>query len=187
MKPIVLTIALAAIFAACGPKDSDSAVPRRTAYARVAEYPDSTRNIVVGPLALEANAGAEIAETTPGWCDINYPLYGASIHLTARHFGDSAALDAAVANREERIALNLGDNTAEQIEFANKAGFNCLVVRTLAADPVPVQFLAVGPHDTMLAGSVAFAGKCEPYDSVAPIIDALYAHTLTLLHSLAPK
>lgn len=187
MKTPVLFLLLAAVCVACGPKDGGTAVPRRTAYARVAEYPDSTRAIVVGPLAMQVNSGAEVSAAVDGWCDVSYPLYGAAIHLTARRFADSAALDAAVANREERMALNLGDNTAEQTEFVNAAGFSCLVVRTLAADPVPVQFLAVGPGGDMLAGSVAFAGRCEPYDSVAPMVDALYAHTMYLLHSLAPK
>lgn len=187
MKNLLILIAFAVALAACGPKDAGTAVPRRTAYARVAEYPDSTRTIDVGPLSMLVNSYAEVTETAPGWADVSYPLYGAAIHLTARHFADRAELDAAIDNREERIALNLGDNTAEQTEFVNKADFSCLVVRTLAADPVPVQFLAVGPRGDMLSGSVAFFGRTEPYDSVAPMVDALYAHTLALLHSLDTK
>lgn len=187
MKPLFLLIILSIFTASCGHREADTAVPRRTAYARVAEYPDSTRSIGVGGLEMQVNAGASLSSPMQGWCDISYPLYGAAIHLTARHFADRKDLDEAVANREERIGLNLGENAAEQTEFTNAAGFSCLVVRTLAADPVPVQFLAVGPGGDMLSGSVAFTGRTEPYDSVAPMVEALYAHTITLLHSLETK
>lgn len=181
MKSLVTAAAAAAmVMAACS--QSQPPVPRRTAYPRIEPYSDSVVTAAVGPVGFSIRAEADTAVQRPGWLDISYPRYNAITMLTVRRFGSRAELDAALANRMQRISLNLGDRTAASEEFTNGAGFICRLIVSLDGGPTPVQMIAcdTAAH-ILISGASVIDGPAEPADSVAPAVDALAADARKIL------
>ncbi|MCM1292501.1 MAG: hypothetical protein NC111_01080 [Bacteroides sp.] len=167
------------VVSAChGGMDTQGPVPRPTAYPRVATL-DSNYVATKLPAGFEANAGAvvrEIADKTGSdrrtiWADIDYPSYGATLHCT---FIPTTEADhmAVMANRTERMSLNLGDNVATSTELSNPQGFNTVVLTSTAPMLTPLQFLADGPG-WVISGALTFNESEVDMDSVKPLIDAV--------------
>ena len=107
MRPLIPLIALTAALLATGcNRQSETPVPKRTAYPRIESYGDSTRMLRLGGMEFAVNAQAEVSSPRDGWLDITYPRYGASFHITARHFDSAEALAEAIENRTVRLSLN---------------------------------------------------------------------------------
>jgi len=174
---------MVATAAGCSRSD-DSAVPRRTAYPRIELYADSTVKADIGGLSFDINAGADTAALREGWLDISYPRYNATIHVTVRRLDIPDGLLKAIANREQRISLNLGDRTALASDFENTAGFTCRTVTSLDGGPTPVQFVAYRSDGYLVSGTAVIEGPAEPADSIAPVVRALVADAEILLKSL---
>lgn len=181
VKALLAAALLAVVASACGGGEENS-VPRRRAYARVDTYPAEYRAVEVGGIPLEINTSAAAASPREGWLDVRYPRYGATLHLAVAR-PDAAALDQAVANRRQRMSLNLGGATAEQTTLAGDS-YVCELLVSRDAVATPVQLLAVGADGTLVSGAAVIAGRTEPVDSLRPVVEALRADALHLLMHL---
>ena len=103
-KYIIILFILLVGMSSCRHKDSN-VTPRRYAYPRIEAYDSTYRRLTVGPVSIEVNAAAATSSPKDGWLDIYYPRYGATVYLSATHTDD---LPRAIANRRQRISLNLG-------------------------------------------------------------------------------
>lgn len=178
----IILILLAAT-AACSRND-DSAVPRRTAYPRLELYADSTVTAGIGGVSFDINAGADTATPRDGWLDIAYPRYNAVIHVTVRRLASAEELEEAIANRAQRMSLNLGERTAMASDFENEAGFTCSTLTSLDGGPTPMQFMAYRVDGSFISGVADITGPSEPADSIGPTVRALAADAEILLKSL---
>lgn len=181
VKAVLAAALLAVVASACGGGEENS-VPRRRAYARVDTYPAEYRAVEVGGIPLEINTSAAAASPREGWLDVRYTRYGATLHLAVAR-PDAAARDQAVANRRQRMSLNLGGATAEQTTLAGDT-YMCELLVSRDAVATPVQLLAVGADGTLVSGAAVIAGRTEPVDSLRPVVDALRADALHLLMHL---
>lgn len=179
---IATALCAALMLAACGNHDSTAPLPR--AYPRIELYPDTTVGIQLQGLRFDVNGCAATDSPRPGWLDISYPRYRATIHITARHLAAPDSLAAAIEARAERMALNLGESHAELVEFDNEAGFRCRILTSTDGGPVPVQFLAVRPDGALLSGTAVLHGANLPADSISPVVRALARDATSLLQSL---
>lgn len=174
IMPLLLT---AGALAGCGDGHSrHNAVPRPQAYARLQLYDSVYAAVDSLPLHWEMNAAtlSSIRRNAPAnvWLDIDYPLYQGVANITFIHLPDSAEMARTVANRTERMALNLGGNPAEEYSFATEAGFAVSLLEARAA--VPVQFIAVG-RQWVVSGTFTFCHAPQSYDSVMPVVRAVTA------------
>lgn len=181
MKPTVILalMALTAVAAGCGGK-GDKPVPRPQAYPRVEVYSDGYVAADSLPAGFEMARGTVVADVKPSadgrslWANINYPLYDATLHLTfTRVDGDDDMMEV-TDNRLQRMAMNLGDNSAEEITLTNDAGYNAVVLKSHGRVPTPVQFVSASPS-MVVSGAVRFSRENLNPDSLAPVVDALTA------------
>lgn len=131
------------------------------------------------PAGFLVNAQAEIADVTPPgqstrvrWIDVNYPAYDATLHCTFTPVDGDEQRNAVVANRMERMMLNIGDNFAEQTELVSAGGFSSTILQTSTRVPTPVQFLSVG-QSWVVSGALQFNADFVDTDSVMPILQAV--------------
>lgn len=173
------------LIVACGNRESDrpTAVPRPYAYPRFIPYPDSSVSVLVGAIRLDVNAAATAIIDDKGHADIQYPLYGGTIMLSVNENSDDSGLASALANRRERIALNLGGHIARTDRFTNSEGYECELVVSPETALTPVQFVAVGPDRTMISGAAVLSAPGSA-DSIAPVVEALEHDVFTLLKSI---
>lgn len=185
MRPLIPLIALTAALLATGcNRQSETPVPKRTAYPRIESYGDSTRMLRLGGMEFAVNAQAEVSSPRDGWLDITYPRYGASFHITARHFDSAEALAEAIENRTVRISLNLGDRQAVSTEFITPTAFTAIMLSSLDGGSSPVHFMAYNTDGYMLSGSAVLTGVAEPVDSIAPVVEGLTADAERILRSI---
>ncbi len=171
----------------CGGSDSRHAIPRRTAYPRP-QLPDTVLTACEkAPLHFEINAEANAATPREGWLDINYPMLGATVHVT---FTETTAegIDEIRHNRMERLMLNSSDRPSTHSEFTNPAGFDVLISETDGA-ATPLQFLATDSRRWVVSGAVYFsdpdAGASS--DSIRPMVDALRRDIIKAMTNLSEK
>lgn len=180
---VIAVMTLAAVLTFGCSRNSDSPIPKRTAYPRLYLYPDSTVRATLDGLAFDIKAAADTMRSREGWLDIAYPRYNAVIHLSVRHISSADDLNDAVANRMQRIGLNLGERDAIVSDFVNPDGFTCRTVTSTDGAPVPVQFLAYSA-ERLLSGAATIHGPAAPADSIAPTVRVLAADIDILLESL---
>lgn len=181
VKALLAAALLTVVASACGEREENT-MPRRRAYARVDTYPAEYRAVEVGGIPLEINTSTAAASPREGWLDVRYPRYGATLHVAVAR-PDAAALDQAVANRRQRMSLNLGGATAEQTTLAGDS-YVCELLVSRDAVATPVQLLAVGADGTLVSGAAVIAGRTEPVDSLRPVVEALRDDALHLLMHL---
>lgn len=180
MKNYLLIISiLIAVMSSCRQKEGD-VTPRRYAYPRIDAYDSIYRRVGLGPVSIEVNASATTSSSKDGWLDIHYPRYGATIYLSASHTDD---LPAAIANRRQRISLNLGGAKAATHNFVS-GDFDCEVIESVDAGATPVQLLAVSPKGLVISGSANISGSTTPADSIRPIVSALTRDAMQILLSI---
>lgn len=159
---------------ACTERQGGVSVPKPRGYARI-ELCDSVYQPVTGvSLRLEVNRSAVVThDDSKGWVDVAYPAYGGVLHLTVKHIADSADLASTLAQRYERMMLNLGDNSAEQIEItATKSGAVTTMLASQGTVLTPLQILSVC-RGVVVSGAFSFNHRPESADSVAPIVAAV--------------
>ncbi len=177
-----LALMLALSAASC--RDDNSAVPRRYAYPRVAPCDTTVVSARLGDFRIQINADADTTMPASNWLNIIYPHYGVTVHLSANSFDNNSALQAAIANRRQRMELNFGATPAEAISFNNGAGISCTIAGSPDAGSAPVYITAVNPHNrSMLSGAAVFAGPTTPVDSVEPVYRIVYSHLLEMLET----
>lgn len=162
------------ILTACGER-KPVATPKPTAYARIALYDTTYAPVEGAPVNFEANSAVsrhlEPARDNDLWLDLGYPAYKGSLHITFSAAADSAKAAEVVANRSERMALNLGDNSAEQTTL-EAGGFTTTVIATTGRTLTPVQFVSVGPG-WVISGAFTLEREPTSGDSISPVIEAV--------------
>lgn len=170
--------------------------PRRTAYPRINVPEASYFAIDSLPLVLEANvaANAEISKRTNEnvWLDVTYPDLNAVIYITVSDAATPGQMAEIIANRSERIALNLSGNPTESCEFTTDDGSEAQLIIDRHGSSTPVHFLAAFPanneeydtgmrknntkphHGVVLSGTAFVESNATAAsDSIAPVIDLL--------------
>lgn len=176
---VVLTLMAILVLSSCK-QENNEVFPRRYAYPRVEAYDTVYTRVALGPVDILVNAGAESVSPRVGWLNVSYPRYGATIHLSATRTDNPAE---AIANRRQRISLNLGGATAVTHRFSN-GDFECLVVESADAGTTPVQMLAVSDRGVIVSGTASLSGRTSPADSIRPIVKALSRDAVKMLLSI---
>lgn len=166
------------------------ATPRPTAYPRIALHDSSFTAVALPRISLQVSTSAIASlheKENATWIDINYPNYNATIHATYTPV-DNTTLNATLANRSERIALDLGDTTFENISINNPDGTSANIYATRNNMVTPLMFLATDHKSWILSGAVAFDGTSTiNYDSVAPIVNTLQRDLIHTLQNLSQQ
>lgn len=169
MRPAV-GMALALALLSCG-RGSDVPVPREVAYPRVVEYDTAYVAVDSLPVKIYVNKDAVVARPRPGWIDVVYTEYSATVHITVTPVADVGGREAAMLNRMERMALNVGTAALVRERFVSDGGLEGVVL--VAGEPVstPVQFVAADDR-YVVSGAAFFSGwtPATSADSVAPMV-----------------
>lgn len=195
MRNFVIISAICCLLTACGGKDATDAVapavPRRHAYPRI-ELPDSAFAYVEGDVsglsvAVNKAATAELRRADndkSSFIDVDYPQLNSRIYFTITPV-DAATVGDVIANRMERVNLNLGGADAELIEFDSPAGFENKVITARGDISTPVQFIATDGSSAVVSG-VAFVRDASPAtaDSIAPVVEMLRRDVIHALKTL---
>lgn len=181
MKRLPLLAAAMLIIASSCADTSNRPMPRRTAFPRVNLYDTTYTSVRVNDVTLTVNAQATTTYPRHEWVDVAYPRYGATMHLSVIKV-NAAEMPHAIDNRLQRIALNLGDATAEQFDFETDT-YVCRLIVAPEAGQTPVQLLATN-NNTIISGTAVFSGSTTPVDSIRPIVDAIANDALYLLRNL---
>ncbi|MDE6311674.1 MAG: hypothetical protein K2L96_07665 [Muribaculaceae bacterium] len=177
---------LALLTTGCGGDMEDStAVPRRRAYPRMAFEGDSTgRTMVLDGLRMRINSATTVRTDSlrRGWADVEYPAgLGATMYLSVTRPESPAE---AVANRRQRISLNLGDAPARAEEFINGPWACTLVYSDRAGLTTPVQILATHADGRLLSGAAVLHAPGSDADSIRPLVELLREDARRLLLNL---
>lgn len=190
---VLMLLAVIVLTAMCGcGRKGDRPVPRPQAYPRI-EFPDSVYvPVEVGGVTMLFNDATEIHESPSGamkgaWIDVRYKcLTTPELYLTLTQSDDSVELDLALDNRRERMALNLGQDSAELVELTSRGGWNCQLVVARASATTPVQLLAWKDGE-MLSGALVVnvpdSLRADPA-YIAPVVEGVERDMLTLLKNL---
>ncbi|MDE6277519.1 MAG: hypothetical protein K2M06_05355 [Muribaculaceae bacterium] len=174
-----------AVLTGCSGGDDSTAVPRRRAYPRLWVEADTCgRAAELGGVEMRINRAATFRHDSlrADWADIEYPAaLGATFHLSLTCPG---SLPEAVANRRQRMALNLGDAPARSEEFHSGPWACTLVFSDRAGLTTPVQILASNADGRLLSGAVALKAPGTDADSIRPLLELLRDDARTLLLSL---
>ena len=195
MRSILLLTLIAIALASCtGSHENSSgtqaAIPRRHAYPRIA-LPDSAFTAIEAKdVTLQVNSAvADSIATRNGdngaqFIDIRYPEQHSAVYITITPVSASS-IAGVIANRMERVGLNLGGSDAEMIDFDNNAGFESKMFVTRADISTPVQFVSTDGRDIVVSG-VAFIADAskEHADSLSPVTAMLRRDILHLLKTL---
>lgn len=178
---LLIIAALGCLAAACS-RTAPAPTPRPYGYQRVEIYPALYRKEPLpfggDSIAVNASAIMEPGEKS-GWFNIVYPAYGITVNCTMiENLG--GLLAAPLANRMERMLLNVGTARAEIRQWAGV---------TMVVSPrslrTPVQFLATDSASWMLMGvAVADFPAETDADSIAPVVDAVITDIDVMLRSL---
>ena len=185
IKSLIVAALLAALTCSCGGEADGT--PRPRGFARVEAYADSLTVAELPEVTFEVNAEADRACPRPGWMDVAFPRYGATLHISATRYTSAEDYAEAVRNRSERTSLNLAGRRAEVEEYTNGAGFRVRLTRSLEPSPLPLQFMAADSAGRFVTGAVAFSGAVEPADSVAPAVADMRRQLDVILQTLSPR
>lgn len=181
--------AIAIIIASCSGREGSNPVPKPEAFPRI-EMPDSTFTTVkAGEVDLTVNSGA-VAEVTgkengDTWVTLAYPqVADGGVYLTLSRADGKPDAEAVMANRRERMELNLAGASGIATTLTSAGGWECEMLTSRTALSTPVQILATDGR-TVLSGTLylPLSPGTNP-DSVAPVIDAIDRDMLTLLKNL---
>lgn len=185
---------LGALSAACGGSGDNGrqSVPRPMAYPRIA-VPDSTYvtlNADGVMLTVNENTDVDMSSVDNGtWIDVSYGGYASPrLYLTVTDCPDDAAMTETLANRRERMILNLGSNRYTLTELSTPSGWTCAMAVARTSLTTPVQLLA---HNAtkVLSGALtvtlpdSVSANPDPV-LIAPIVDAAERDILVMLKSL---
>lgn len=200
---ILAVVASSLLIVACRhTSTADRPVPKPEGYPRI-EIPASLYTLTdISGIALHLNTAAIVsrrpssasessavdslvvptATTSATWLDVTYPTFpGSRIYLTLLPIATPSEMDAALANRIERMQLNTGGNPTELIELTSDGGWQCQMAVTRSSLTTPIQILARGDR-RLLSGALYldYPPETQP-DSVAPIVDTVRRD---LIHAL---
>lgn len=176
MMKASIKIALAALLPLCGCNNSGEQVniPRPTAYPRIA-VADSIFDTIPGlALHFEANTSTRVDVKDSKSFDIIYPSYNATLYCSIIPTTATTRQEV-LANREERMALNVGDNKAEIISLSAPSGFSSRIVTCRESAALPVQFIACDDSKWVVTGALFLnnGNTATSSDSIMPILEAV--------------
>lgn len=203
---ILAVVASSLLIPACRhPSTADRPIPKPEGHPRI-EIPAPLYTLThIDGIALHLNSAAivshrpssathtstshptAIPSPSATWLDVTYPTFpGSRIYLTLLPIATPAEMDAAIANRIERMQLNAGSNPTELIELTSDGGWQCRIAVTRSSLTTPIQILARS-NSRLLTGALYlnYPPQTQP-DSVAPIVDTVrrdLIHTLKHLTS----
>lgn len=188
--PLLAPLLVLMLAAACGGGQTDSAaVPKPVAYPRV-DVPDSAYVGVDAPgvtLRVNESADVNVSPSADGaWVDIGYGTFGAPrVYLTLTRCG-AGGMDEVMANRRERMGLNLGGQRYELVELTTPSGWQCEMAVARGSLTTPVQILAHNDRDVLSGAAVVAYPDSLPPDPVAlaPVVDFLARDMLVMLTNL---
>lgn len=186
MKSLCMAVgaALALFLVSCANNADSEAVPRRYAYPRVEAIDTLTQTRKVEGIDITLSRSAQLSTQRPDWLTAHYPSLGATLHLTVMRFKTPAGLDDALANRRQRISLNLGGATAITKNYENGHGFAIEEVTAPEGVTTPVQFIAADASNTLVSGVFTIDGGIAPVDSLRPVVEQIEAEAGRIIESL---
>ncbi len=185
MRAIIFCTIFLLSLSGCIRTSDGGTVPRRYAYPRIADLDSATTQYRTAGLTLNLNAQA-IAETDrDGWITAAYPSLGATLYLSATRPGNTEEMQRAIANRRQRISLNLGGVRTRTDRFATSAGLDCEMAVSYDGTATPVQFIACN-DGKLVSGAFVLSGSTMPADSLRPIIDAIEKEAFAIVNSITP-
>lgn len=178
---------------ACGGDGRGGAVPRPVAYPRLA-VPDSSYVdvAVAGGVTLRVNEGTGVNVSSRDgaeWVDIRYKgVWGdPGVYLTVTE-ARAGEVEDVMANRRERMAMNLGPHRYELTELTSAGGWECMMAVARGSLTTPVQILA-RKEGCVISGALVLTMPAA--DSVAPdpvafapVVDAVERDMMVLMKSL---
>ncbi len=184
---LMVCLAAIALHSCASGGGGDTPVPRPVAYPRITLCDTVYASPAGFPLHFEVNTGATlVADSTASsgqglWFDIRYPSYKATLHCTLTTVGDTAARNAVIQNRVERISLNIADRHTDITDMTNPHGYTARIYRSPYAAVTPLQFLASTQH-SIVSGALMFDTIYQSPDSAMPVIEAIERD---LIHAIA--
>lgn len=187
--PFLLLVALSG----CGNRgDNGTAIPRPVAYPHIEVADSSFRSIDAAGLRLMVNSNATVNQSPRddgAWIDISYPLFSnPQLHLTLTRC-DAGRIEAVLANRREREALNLGGQRYELTELVTPGGWNCTMSVARGSLTTPVQILAYDAS-SVLSGALTLMlpdSLASDPQMAAPIIDMVERDLIVLMKGLGDE
>lgn len=183
-----IVILCVAILCGCNGRQQN-AVPRPVAYPRVQLADtffcklDSAAALVDMLVNTQAKQIVGRHHTDAFWIDLIYDIYnGAVMHLTIQSLS-SAELKGAMANRMQRIEMNVGAGQTQLTELDNGI-FEGIVVKAAAADVTPLQFLATDNKSLLVYGSLEMPSGSGDAEMVSPIVNAVENDMIRMVNSL---
>lgn len=190
---LLLTI-IAGGVSSCKSGEDNTAIPRRHAYPRIEIPIESYSEVDVDGkgLIIAVNEGAiyERRAADDGdakFLDVEYPQFNSTIFYTITPV-EQSTIENVIANRLERIRLNLGDADAELLEFDSPQGFENKVFVSHGDISTPVQFISTDGRKVVVSG-VAFVkdASAATADSIAPIVELLRRDIVHALKEISMK
>lgn len=179
----VIIALYAAIFCACGSRGDQTPTPRPAAYPRSLDPGSEYVAVDSMPIVIEVNSSAIVSRPGDNWLDISYPALNATVHLsiTPVSAGD---IDDIIANRSQRIALNLADAAGAAHDAALESDdFTSTLVVAPDARTTPLQFISTDGQDWVISGAAFFSGV-RPDASVDSLSQAVGYIRRDLIHTL---
>lgn len=184
--PLIAAAMLALLAAACtGGRCRTDAVPRPAAYPRVAAIAAAYHRPDSLPLNIEVNDAAVVSRPGERWLDVAYPTLRATVHITLTPI-TAATVGPALANRSERMALNVAGAARVTEDTAGNGDFTATVITAPEARNTPVQFVATDGSEWVVSGAAFFGSLTPdaPLDSIAPSLAIVARDIDHLLNSL---
>lgn len=189
LRLIFTVMVLCAALSGCSDrKQPTAAVPKPAAYPRIADPGTKYEALDSLPVNFLANTAATVTRPRPDWIDVAYPALGVTIHVSLTRTTPDGIGDV-IANRSERIALNVADVTSTNETAIESDGFTSVIICSPETRSTPLQFLAHDGTGLVISGT-AFFGNVSPdapIDSLSPIVSYVnrdIIHALTNLRHL---
>ena len=190
MLPIWLLAFLCSIVM-CDCSNTPPSTPRQKAYPRINTHDSSFVALKNSPIHFEISSAAQISLDSivkndkdgkgARWINIFYQPYNATLHCTFTPV-DTSSIGRVISNREERMALNVGNLTSELIELTNANDFRSHILVTEQSNVTPLQFISTNNQSWVVSGALYInSPRATNIDSIRPIINALKRD---LIHSL---
>lgn len=159
--------------AGCGGNSSYTPVPLPEAYPRVNVADSVFTSVDIAGLLLDVNSASDTARISGNWLDIRYPDYGGILHISVNDHSGDTGINKAIANRRQRVSLNLGGAPAVTENFMSGSGeFACELIISHDGGVTPVQFIASDGR-FLLSGTFAMGHPSSNPDSIAPVVKAV--------------
>lgn len=177
-----------AILCSCN-RRQQAAVPRPVGYPRVQLADTLFCKVESAAMLVDILANRQTKQVVRKkqsadiWVDLIYEIYNrAVLHITIQSL-PSAELKSAIANRMQRIEMNVGASHTQITELDNGI-FEGIVVKAAEADVTPLQFLATDNKSLLVYGSFEMPSGSGDAEMVSPVVNAVENDMIKMVNSL---